>query len=439
MPVAQQDARTNEPRLIRPSSPMLEAAALARRAGAFTRVQWEIAMKPVPSMLLARHVNWFASMALGLMLVACGGGGGGDAGVLPQAGGTGTPQATTFTSTLTGEEEVPPVPTGAVGSGTLTFDAATLGVTGSINLDGMTATAAHVHIGDVGVNGPIVVPLTETAPGTWSVPSGSTLTQAQATALANGGLYFNAHSTAFPNGEIRGQIGRDVFNVQLTPRQEVPPPQSQASGTGRLVLDPATRKFTASIDVAGMEATAAHIHVGAPGVNGPIVFPLTETPAGSGIWVAAPDATLTEAQLAQLRAGELYFNAHSQAFPNGEIRGQIARTVGTAQLSEAEEVPPTSSTATGTGTLVINPATREASGGITTDGITATAAHVHLAAPGVNGAIIVPLASSSPDVWAVPPGTRLTAEQFAAFKQGNLYFNAHSQRFPNGEIRGQIR
>jgi CHRD domain len=33
----------------------------------------------------------------------------------------------------------------------------------------------------------------------------------------------------------------------------------------------------------------------------------------------------------------------------------------------------------------------------------------------------------------------LTADQFSAYKQGNLYFNAHSIVFPGGEIRGQIR
>jgi hypothetical protein len=102
-----------------------------------------------------------------------------------------------------------------------------------------------------------------------------------------------------------------------------------------LILDPATRKFTARITVTGMAVTAAHIHEAAPGVKGPIIFPLSETAAGSGTWVSAPDATLSVAQLATLRAGGLYFNAHSVAFPNGEIRGQIGRSVGLARLSAA--------------------------------------------------------------------------------------------------------
>jgi hypothetical protein len=378
-------------------------------------------------MQLVDPLKWFlAATVLGFGLVACG-------------GDDHVQQTTTLGASMSGDQEVPPVTTGAIGAGTLSLDRPSLNVRGSITLDGMVANAAHVHIGDVGVSGPVIVPLVETAPGTWSVPAGTTLTESQAAAFDAGGLYFNAHTTANPNGEIRGQIGREVFAVQMSPAQEVPPPASTATGTGLLTLNPATRTFVARVTVSGMVANAAHIHIGAPGVNGPIVFPLSETAAGSGVWVSAAGATLTEAQLASLRAGDLYFNAHSVAFPNGEIRGQIARHVGLATLTGAQEVPPTPSPATGAGILVIDPTTRAATGNITVSGMATTAAHVHLGAVGVNGPISVPLTLASGNVWAVPANTRLSAEQFLAYKQGNLYYNAHSTLFPNGEIRGQIR
>lgn len=383
-------------------------------------------MKFTRFMLLVDPLKWLLAGALALGLVAC------DDDPDPQ-------QTTLLRAALSGDQEVPPPVTGAVGTGTLSLELPSRNITGSIVLDGMTATAAHIHTGEAGVNGPIIVPLAETSPGTWSVPAGSSLTEAQAAAAVAGGLYYNAHSVAFPSGEIRGQIGREVFNVQMSPAQEVPPPASSATGVGLLVLDPATRRFTARITVTGVAANAAHIHEAPIGVNGPIIFPLTETAPGSGVWVAAADATMSEAQLATLRAGGLYFNAHSAAFPGGEIRGQIGRHVGLARLTGAEEVPPTGSAATGTGTLVIDPATRATTGSITVTGMPTIAAHVHQAAPGVNGPIIVPLNDTGGGVWAVPAGTRLTADQFRAFKQGNLYYNAHSALFPNGEIRGQIR
>ena len=388
-----------------------------------------------------RHLHWFQPLkwslaaALVLGLAACSNNDDDGNNV------SNPPAASTqqFNAALSGEQEVPPTASGALATGTLSFDPSTRSIIGNIVLDGMTASAAHIHQADVGVSGPIIVPLTETTPGTWSVPAGTALTVAQASALAAGGLYFNAHTTANPNGEIRGQIGRDVFAAQLSSAQEVPANASSATGTGALSLDPASKKFSARITVTGIAATAAHIHAGAPGISGPILFPLTETAPGSGIWVSAAEATLSDAQLALLTSGSLYFNVHSAALPNGEIRGQIGRNVRFARLSATEEVPPTSSSASGTGTLVVDPATRAASGSITVSGITATAAHIHLAATGVNGPIIVPLTNAGGGVFSVPAGTVLTAVQLLAYKQGNLYYNAHSVQFPTGEIRGQIR
>lgn len=369
--------------------------------------------------------GWWVAAALGL----AGCGGGNDGPMPPRV----------LSSVMTGEQEVPAAVTGAIGSGTLSVDPVSSAVTGSIVIDGLNASAAHVHIGDAGVSGPVIVPLVQGTPGVWSVPAGSVLTGEQVLAYRSGGLYFNAHTAAYPNGEIRGQIGRDVFDAPLSPLQEVPPPASTASGAGRLTLDPATGRFVARVTTSGIAGNAAHIHAARPGVSGQVVFPLTETAAGSGVWVSAADATMSEAQMAQLRAGELYFNVHSAAYPGGEIRGQIARHVGIARLSGAQEVPATSSAATGTGTLVIDPATRAASGELRLSGMTASQAHVHIAAPGVNGPVIIPLTNTATNVWSVPAGAKLTAEQFLAFKQGNLYFNAHTAQFPGGEIRGQLR
>ena len=90
------------------------------------------------------------------------------------------------------------------------------------SLDGMTATAAHIHQAAAGVSGPVIVPLAETSPGVWSVPAGITLTEAQVDALNAGGLYFNAHTVINPGGEIRGQIGRDVFTARMSPARLAP-------------------------------------------------------------------------------------------------------------------------------------------------------------------------------------------------------------------------
>lgn len=383
---------------------------------------------------LARRVAWLATGASALVVAACGGSD--DASPMAQPTTT-----STLSAKMSGEQETTSPATGALGTGTLTLTSPSRALSGSIVLDGLAATAAHIHLGDIGVNGAIIVTLAETAAGsgTWAVPAGTVLTDPQATAFAAGGLYFNAHSAANPGGEVRGQIGRQVYAAQMTSAQEVPRSPSSATGAGLLGYDPVTKKFTAQITLTGVTATAAHIHDGAVGVNGAIIFPLGETAAGSGVWVSAANATLTDAQAASLAAGGLYFNAHSSNYAGGEIRGQIARSVAFATMTGAQEVPVNTSLASGSGRLVVDPATRGLSGAITLTGMTATMAHIHTGAVGANGPVIVPLTDSGGGVWSVPAGTLFTADQLKAYKQGGLYFNAHSVAFPGGEVRGQIR
>ena len=362
-------------------------------------------------------------------LVACGG-----------DGSTAPVQTTnTLASSMSGDQELPPTITGATGNGTLSLESPSLILSGSFSLNGMTATAGHVHLGNTGSNGPVIVPMTTTNGTTFSVPANVVLTPAQATAFAEGGLYFNAHTPDNPTGEVRGQIGREVFAAQMSNAQEVPTNASTATGNGLLTFDAATRKISGRVALTGMTATAAHIHTGVHGVNGPVIFSMTESAPGSGIWTTAADAALTDAQITNLKSGGLYFNAHSAAFPGGEIRGQIGLNVKLASLNAAQEVPANTSAATGMGVLSVNPLTRAASASITLTGMTATAAHIHLGATGVNGPIIISLVSGSAGVFSSPADTVLTADQFKAYKQGNLYFNAHSAAFPGGEIRGQIR
>ena len=107
-------------------------------------------------------------------------------------------------------------------------------------------------------------------------------------------------------------------------------------------------------------------------------------------------------------------------------------------LSGSQEIPPVTTGATGTGTFTVG-ADRSISGGVMTNGVNGTAAHIHLAAMGQNGPVIVPLTKTSDGVWSVPAGVKLTDAQYEAFKAGNLYVNVHSDANKGGEIRGQLR
>ncbi len=106
---------------------------------------------------------------------------------------------------LRGIQEVPPVTTQASGSGTITIGA-DKSVSGSITTSGVAATAAHIHLGATGKNGPVIIPMAKTADNVWSVATGAKLTDAQFDSYQAGDLYVNVHSAAHKGGEIRGQL-----------------------------------------------------------------------------------------------------------------------------------------------------------------------------------------------------------------------------------------
>jgi len=108
--------------------------------------------------------------------------------------------------------------------------------------------------------------------------------------------------------------------VELSGASEVPPVTTSAAGTGTVTVKD-DRSVSASITVTGMTATAAHIHEGAAGANGPVIVPFTKT--GDNTFAAPDGAKLTESQYASYKAGNLYINVHSAKNPPGEIRAQL--------------------------------------------------------------------------------------------------------------------
>jgi hypothetical protein len=141
-----------------------------------------------------------------LFLTACGGGGGG--------GGAATSSLTvTKTTTLTLAAEVPastaPQAANIInGTASVTVDTSTNAITGTMTITGDSGrvTFAHIHDGDVGVAGPVVIPLQDNGNGNWVVAAGSVLTAAQMARFNAGGYYVNAHTVLNLGGEIRGQL-----------------------------------------------------------------------------------------------------------------------------------------------------------------------------------------------------------------------------------------
>lgn len=106
-------------------------------------------------------------------------------------------------------------------------------------------------------------------------------------------------------------------------------------------------------------------------------------------------------------------------------------------LSGAEEVPARNVPGSGSGSFrVAEDGTL--TGAVTTKDVQGTMAHIHRAAKGANGPVIVPLEKKG-DTYSVPAGRKLTSAQIEDLKAGRLYVNVHTARYKGGEVRGQLQ
>jgi hypothetical protein len=115
------------------------------------------------------------------------------------------------------------------------------------------------------------------------------------------------------------QVTTSYFIATINGANEVDPTPSTTTGSGVFSYNNTTNELTYNIPFSGLSSaeTGAHIHQGAVGLEGPILFTL---PSGSP---KTGTVTLSDSQETLLLSGGLYVNIHSTNFPGGEIRGQI--------------------------------------------------------------------------------------------------------------------
>jgi hypothetical protein len=114
-----------------------------------------------------------------------------------------------------------------------------------------------------------------------------------------------------------------TMKVPMSAASEVPPNTSSGSGNADVTYDTASKKLSWKISYSNLTgpATMAHFHGPAEaGKNAGVVVPIMP--------VASPSegsVTLTDAQAADLMAGKMYINVHTEANKGGEIRGQVVK------------------------------------------------------------------------------------------------------------------
>ncbi|WP_124033448.1 CHRD domain-containing protein [Herpetosiphon llansteffanensis] len=290
-----------------------------------------------------------------------------------------------FNVSLDGEQEVPPTGSTATGSGIVDVDTINNTLSYNFSYQGLSAdeTAAHIHgFAPRGVNAGVLFGLAIGSPKVGTL----NYSENQEANILAGQTYINIHTSAFPGGEIRGQLDgaipcppptatpTETATPSITPTatetgtatpsltpiitpppscvtmsviadgsQEVPPSGSNGMAMGTIQINTAANTLSYNLsyhDLSSAE-TAAHIHGFAPrGTNTGVLFHL---PLG-----ASKVGTLNyaENQEAGILAGQTYINIHTENFPNGEVRGQLDG----AQSLCATPTPTISVTATNTAT-----------------------------------------------------------------------------------------
>ena len=153
--------------------------------------------------------------------------------------------------------------------------------------------------------------------------------------LTMGALGLGMILTSAPSTSAQAAPATTIRQITLSGSEEVPAVTANAIGYFSGTLTDGKLDFDLSAN--GPELTAAHIHLGAKGSNGPVVAFLFG-PADPAVGALHPTGTITQANLVgplagnfkgftdAMAKGELYVNAHSKANPGGVMRAQIPAT-----------------------------------------------------------------------------------------------------------------
>lgn len=121
--------------------------------------------------------------------------------------------------------------------------------------------------------------------------------------------------------------GRRLF-TELSAGNEVPPADSDGTGSAQITLNQGQERVCYIIEVEGLTSpvVAAHIHEAPAGVNGPVVVSLEIAgPDASERFVGCVSASKDQIKEIRQNPSEYYVNVHTVNIGSGEVRGQLGK------------------------------------------------------------------------------------------------------------------
>jgi predicted lipoprotein with Yx(FWY)xxD motif len=127
------------------------------------------------------------------------------------------------------------------------------------------------------------------------------------------------------------------FKAMLVGSESVPAVETMAKGDATFTPIKDEEGLSYYVTVSDIDnVTAAHIHLGKKGENGPPVALITNDKKAGKFSGTIAEGTITKKDLMgsmtgksvedlikQIKKGNAYLNVHTDKYPNGEIRGQI--------------------------------------------------------------------------------------------------------------------
>jgi len=218
--------------------------------------------------------------------------------------------------------------------------------------------------------------------------------------------------------------------VKLSGGVEVPKGAPAGHGTAAVTITGSKVCWSFSGLTGIDKPTAAHIHKAAAGKSGPVVVPFGGAFKPSGCTTTTP--SIAKAILAGPTG--YYVNVHTAKFPGGAVRAQLATFA--VRMSGNVEVPKGAPSGSGTAAVSIS-GTSVCWSFIGLTGIDPpTAAHIHKAAAGKSGPVVVPFGGAFKPSGCTTTTAAIAKSIVAA--PGSFYVNVHTAKFPAGAVRAQL-
>lgn len=345
---------------------------------------------------------------------------------------------------LTSTSQVPPQKSTGEGLGSLSLNLDSNTLSGHISFGELTVSAAHIHQGYAGEIGSAIVAFEASADASTMVLAETTLSEEQVERFRAGGYYINLHNDEFPDGFLRGQILPQDISVRifsLSGAQQAPAIVSPSKGTGYITLDhtQSSVRVHAYAESANV-FQAAHIHSGKFTENGAVVITLQQDPENSGHWYSDSqniDADIFE----QINDNNTYLNMHSDAYPDGELRGQIVEEmvkVFSFKLDSLQTDSPRTSAQTGKGNVALNLNTKQAELFVTTQDVEDATKANALNRESENNIATLLLNQDAENPQHFSLQAQLSDEEASSLIAQKWRLTVNSSEFPDGAVAGQI-